>query len=284
MTYIEEVLSRALLVRNRTVPRDIIPPSTTEPRCDISLAGPSTAKDSASAEAAQDLRTLCEILITYTPTADFGEFVTDQVPEPRSALALACVLQLTSTDDGARYWWQYAAGAGQPVAAYCLYLDHLARGEKVTADWWRRQTDAVQPPPEVPVSGHPTIPWPDRSWFGRDAGTSATSILRVLIHVAKCAARPRTTAVTDLMAYVPAAVASGYLRQPEAELPLPGAQFARQIRSLLASAANRPCPYGTFPANTREETELGTSQHPSGPPTAKAPEAVHPQIGEAARH
>ncbi|MDL5206514.1 hypothetical protein [Streptomyces sp. ALI-76-A] len=30
---------------------------------------------------------------------------TDQVPDPCSALVLACILQLTGTDEGARFWW-----------------------------------------------------------------------------------------------------------------------------------------------------------------------------------
>ncbi|MEU1710895.1 hypothetical protein ABZ478_37300 [Streptomyces sp. NPDC005706] len=30
---------------------------------------------------------------------------------------------------------QYAAGAGQPAAAYCLYLHRLAAGEDTTASW-----------------------------------------------------------------------------------------------------------------------------------------------------
>lgn len=62
-------------------------------------------------------------------------------------MVLACVLQLTDTDDGARFWWQYAVGAGQAAAAYCLYLHHLSLGEDDTAQWWHRRTDEVQPPP-----------------------------------------------------------------------------------------------------------------------------------------
>ncbi|GHB72103.1 hypothetical protein GCM10010377_73370 [Streptomyces viridiviolaceus] len=53
---------------------------------------------------------------------------------------LACILQLTDTDEGARFWWQYAAGAGQAAAAYCVYLHHLALGERNTAEWWHRRS------------------------------------------------------------------------------------------------------------------------------------------------
>ncbi|MFJ3720839.1 hypothetical protein [Streptomyces sp. NPDC090057] len=86
----------------------------------------------------------------YSLAHEVAEFVTEQVPEPRSALVPACVLQLTDTDDGARSWWQYAAGAGQPAAAYCLSLHHLAVGEDAPASWWHQQTDDVQPPPPHP--------------------------------------------------------------------------------------------------------------------------------------
>ncbi|WP_328349363.1 hypothetical protein OG800_01570 [Streptomyces sp. NBC_00445] len=277
MTHIEEMLSRALLVRDRTVPRDIVPSSPAAHRRDAFLTSVPPTKGSASTEAAEDLRTLCETLVTHIPTTVVAEFVTDQVPEPRSALVLACVLQLTDTDDGARYWWQYAAGAGQPAAAYCLYLHHLALGERAAAAWWHRQTDDVQLPPEAPVRAHSSIAQPVRSWLAQDAGASATSILRVLLHIAKYTARPRPAVVAELMAYVPLAVAAGYLRQPEVELPLPGTGFARKIRALLAAAANKPC--------VRDAHErAGHDQPLSRTSAAGNTEAVNSQMGETATH
>ncbi len=89
MSHIEERLSRALLVRNRTIPREAAPCPT--PR----TAGarlPAPAPDGPSSGAAEDLRALCETLLTHTPSTSVADFLTDQVPEPRSALALACVL------------------------------------------------------------------------------------------------------------------------------------------------------------------------------------------------
>ncbi|WP_206342301.1 hypothetical protein [Streptomyces ureilyticus] len=286
MTHIEEMLSRALLVRDRTVPRDIVPPSTAAHRRDAFLADSRLAKDSASTEAAEDLRTLCETVVAHMPATSVAQFVTEQVPEPRSALILACVLQLTDTDDGARYWWQYAAGAGLPTAAYCLYLHHLALGERAAAAWWHRQTDDVQPPPEVPVRTHSPMAQPVRSQFEHDGDTSATSILHVLLHIAKYTARPRPAAITELMAHVPVAVATGYLRQPDVELPLPGTGFARKIRALIATAANRPRVPGAFPArpDARERADLDSDQPLSGTRTAENSAAVHTQRGEIATH
>ncbi|MEV5100044.1 hypothetical protein ACFC5H_28620 [Streptomyces rochei] len=233
MTRIEQLLSRALLARERTVHRETPRPAAT-------AAGTrptrNPAQDNAPNAAAEDLRALCETLVLHTPPATVTRFVTDQVPEPRSALVLACILQLADTDEGARFWWQYAAGAGQAAAAYCLYLHHLSLGERHTAEWWHRQTDDVQPSPEAPA-------WDDgKSWNPADhqiTSASTTQFMRILRHLAKQTVRSRPAAVSKLMSYIPAAVTAGYLREPDTELPLPGDEFARRINYLLA-ATDRP--------------------------------------------
>ncbi|MFC7936110.1 hypothetical protein ACFU2J_07735 [Streptomyces sp. NPDC057387] len=263
MSHIEELLSRALLVRNRTVPREPAPHPTT-PATGQHPPTPTPAHRPAHNgtvdAAAEDLRALCETLLTHTPPAAVADFLTDQVPEPRSALALACVLQLSDTDEGARFWWQYAAGAGQVAAAYCLYLHHLAQGEGDTADWWHHQADDVSPPPGTPdpdqdidtvsCAGH---------WHPANhslTSTSTATILRVLRRLSQNTARPRSAAVRRLMAYIPDAVAAGYLREPETELPLPGAGFAQRVQALITASATRPAKGEppTRPA-TRESTE-----------------------------
>ncbi|MFP1629736.1 hypothetical protein ACLB9X_32280 [Streptomyces sp. 5K101] len=286
MTRIEEVLSRALLVRDRTVPRDIVPPTTPSP--DPLPAGDTPVKDSTSADAAEDLRALCETLVTHAPADDVAEFVTEQLPEPRSALILACVLQLTDTDDGARFWWQYAAGAGQAAAAYCLHLHHLALGEKEAADWWHRQADDVQPPDDC--FGRPAEP-PAPPWSRHAAGRQVTdapttTMLRVLRHLAKSTTRQQSAVVTELMAYVPTAVAAGYLRQPEMDLPMPGPDFARRVSALLDAAGDRPdapreLPAGRQPLLTRTR-HRGSNQATSRPRDAEPAPPVHSQTGEIA--
>jgi hypothetical protein len=287
MTRIEEILSRALLVRDRTVPRDIVPPSTTTPP-DPLPAGDAPVKNSTSTAAAEDLRALCETLVTHTPADDVAEFVTEQLPEPRSALILACVLQLTDTDDGARFWWQYAAGAGQAAAAYCLYLHHLALGEKDAADWWHQQADDVQPPADR--SSQPTEPKPASAWPRHAAGRQVTdapttTMLRVLRHLAKSTAHPQSAVVTELMAYIPTAVAAGYLRQPEMDLPMPGPDFARRVSALLDAAANRPDAPRGLPARRPLHTRTrlrDTSQPTSRPRSTEPAQTVHSQTGETA--
>ncbi|MDI1455238.1 hypothetical protein NHG22_15665, partial [Streptomyces sp. ATE26] len=144
MTRIDGILARARLATERTAPRDIVDtlscPSARSPQSPaVGDDRPTVSGQRREAEeAAEDLRALCETLVSHTPAHEVADFVTEQVPDPRSALVLACVLQLTDTDDGARFWWQYAAGAGQPAAAYCLYLHHLAAGEDTTAGWWHQ--------------------------------------------------------------------------------------------------------------------------------------------------
>ncbi|MGW0580456.1 hypothetical protein ACWD25_31880, partial [Streptomyces sp. NPDC002920] len=51
----------------------------------------------------------------------------------------ACLLSLADAGDGAQWWWQFAAGAGNATAAYCLHLFHFGRGELRDADHWAHQ-------------------------------------------------------------------------------------------------------------------------------------------------
>lgn len=230
MTTIEGILSRALLARDRTMPRDIVPPARQTTRRPQTRPAPASAPTS-STEAAEDLRALCETVLSRTPNDDVTDFVTDQLPGPRSALALACVMQLTYTDDGARFWWQYAAGAGQSAAAYCLYLHHLANGEQVLADWWHQQSTATATPSPT---DDPPAQYPDTEGEWTTAthplSTSPTTMLRVLRQLA--GSRHRARALTRLMTYLPTAVDVGYLRH-DFEIPLPGPDFAHRVTALL---------------------------------------------------
>jgi hypothetical protein len=287
MTRIEEILSRALLVRDRTIPRDVVPPAAPDTAPGDRPAA-AALEDGTPTAAAEDLRALCETLVTHTPATAVADFVTEQVPEPRSALILACVLQLTDTDAGARFWWQYAAGAGQAAAAYCLYLHHLALGESDTANWWHRQTDDVQPTsgPATPTDQH--SPESPQTWHPADhriTSTSTSTILRVLRHLAKYTVRPRSAATTELMAYVPTAVAVGYLRQPEMDLPTPGADFARRVSTLLAAAANRPDVTTGLPArpDPHKNASHDVPHSVTQPASTASPDSVREQMGEIAK-
>ncbi|GHH55811.1 hypothetical protein [Streptomyces candidus] len=269
MTTLEDLLATALLAPSRPVPRDIVP--LRDPAPAHKATPPITPPPAPNTSAADDLRALCETLVTHTPATAVSAFVTDQIPEPRSALILACVLQLTDTDDAARFWWQYAAGAGQPAAAYCLYLHHLSLGEHETARWWHRQTNNVQPTPTtsqttIRCNNQPTV-------LHHDA--SLTSILRLLRGLARQATRTRSAVLTELMDYMPTAVAIGYLREPDIELPLPGPGFARRIRTLLDNAASRPDSPSDLPARPHPQPKTRPDNTPCPPRTRR-------QVGETA--
>lgn len=157
-------------------------------------------------------------------------------------------------------WWQFAAGAGQPAAAYCLYLHHLAQGEQVTAQWWHQQTDDLEPPPEPTACQEHHERGPAPAWHPAAhtvTSTSTTTLLRVLRHLAKHTVRPpRTAAVSELMSYASTAVTAGWLREPDSDIPLPGPDFADRITALFEAAANRPDISDTLPARSaaREQT------------------------------
>ncbi|MGW1290725.1 hypothetical protein ACWD4N_46010 [Streptomyces sp. NPDC002586] len=276
MTRIDDLLSRACLVKDRTVPPDIVPYTPTA----SSPARPDQpAAETDSREAAEDLKALCETVLTHTPPTTLADFLTEQVPQPRSALVLACILQLTDTDDGARMWWQFAAGAGQPAAAYCLYLHHLAQGEHVTADWWHQQTDDLEPPPEnADCNAHHE----QRRWHPAAhsvTSTSTTTILRILRHLSKHTVRPRTAAVTELMAYISTTVTVGWLREPEADLPLPGPDFASRITRLLEAGATRPDVTDTLPARPPARKQRAETNQT----ITTTPPAAHQQMGAPAQ-
>ncbi|CAL9328814.1 hypothetical protein SUDANB6_00030 [Streptomyces sp. enrichment culture] len=139
-------------------------------------------------------------MVRHTPATEVAAFITDRAPEPRSALVLACVLQLTDTDDGARFWRQYAAGAGQP-AAYCLCLHHPALGETHATRWWHTQTNEVQPKPTTRTPRRRTaVLWDDDmapAVLRSGDGASTTTLLRVLRRLAGHVSRPRPAVVSE---------------------------------------------------------------------------------------
>ncbi|MFH9090452.1 hypothetical protein [Streptomyces sp. NPDC017673] len=274
MTRFDDLLSRACLVKERTVPRDVVPPYA--PTASTPARPYAYATDADSDEAAEDLKALCETVLTHTPPTTLADFLTEQVPQPRSALALACILQLTDTDDGARMWWQFAAGAGQPAAAYCLYLHHLAQGEQGTAQWWHEQTDDLKPPPEPNARSAHHERRPTTRWHPAThpvTSTSTTTLLRVLRHLAKHTVRPRSAAVTELMAYVSTAVTAGWLREPDSDIPLPGPDFADRITQLLEAAANKPDVSDTLPARSADQ-DLPPDPDQNAPARSAVPQHI----------
>ncbi|GGT89496.1 hypothetical protein [Streptomyces violascens] len=77
--------------------------------------------------------------------------------EPYGAPAFACLPHLTDRAEAARFWWQFAAGAGSPAAAHRLYPHPLRYGEPHDAQHWREQTETLadSASPDPPHGLHP---------------------------------------------------------------------------------------------------------------------------------
>ncbi|MEV3872516.1 hypothetical protein [Streptomyces sp. NPDC049906] len=192
------------------------------------------ARGDARRAAALRLTTLCETVVTHAALGRLRHFLARAMPEPDGALLLGCLLQLAEGEGGeeaARFWWQYAAGAGEPTAVSCLYLHHLALGEEAPASWWyvqqQRPLRASEPIPVRRISAE--LPDDLRHFDAADASLDTT--LRVL-NALRVSADWRVPAVVDaVLDYVSAAVA---WVDEDVELPLPEAGFTDRIRHLTS--------------------------------------------------
>ncbi|MFE6985782.1 hypothetical protein [Streptomyces griseus] len=208
----------------------------------VAAEGSNAADEPTAVEATQNLRNLCAAVVTCTtalPT--LRTFLTPQLPEPPGARVLGCILQLAESEENARFWWQYAAGAGDPAASYCLYLHHRALGEDAPARWWHEQTELLRNTPSIdhPLTrGEAPDAVPDAVSDALDeVSTTDASLLPTALRIlgalrAGPAAVPATVgAVID---YAPAAV--GYV--DDFDLPLTDPDFTDHIRTLIATDTN----------------------------------------------
>lgn len=185
-----------------------------------------------SAEAGRNLATLCRTVIEREGALQhMSAFLGQRILHPEGARVLACVLQLAGREDSARFWWQFAAGAGDRAAAYCLYLHHLTLGEVWEAELWRKQAaPGLWPSAGSSAGGGETTGAPPPGGETED-GSSPGLVLRVLERLrGEC--DYLTAAATAVIHYVPEAVHF----VDEIELPLPSTDFARRIEELTATA------------------------------------------------
>ncbi|MFF4371448.1 IclR family transcriptional regulator C-terminal domain-containing protein [Streptomyces sp. NPDC001594] len=155
--------------------------------------------------AAEALRTLSVSAVHAAKSASRLAVFASDITLATGALVFACVLHLAGDQSGARFWWQYAAGADNRTAAYCLYLDHSSHGDYQDAQHWAAQ---AQP------AGTPFMP---ASWW--DAGT----------------AEPVPAAAYTRMARSTATVAHPDL----GDIPLPVPRLAKHV----LTAAPPPAPW-----------------------------------------
>ncbi|MEU0442042.1 hypothetical protein ABZ202_20150 [Streptomyces sp. NPDC006186] len=230
MTSIDALLARARLHPRPDVPSDTVAYEDHDPLDPLEVSAPQVDEPAGDATAAEQLDRLCEVVVT-TVAPGALEFLTDQLPEPPAAWLLGCALHLAGVADGARFWWQYAAGAGHSPAAYCLSLHHHARGEEHAGAFWYDQTglDEAADGDSFPVAGV----CPSLNGFRFDA--SLPTVLRILSHLAAPGRRRlphRADAVTN---YVARTVTHGYRRHPNVEIPVPEPRFADRITFLLST-------------------------------------------------
>ncbi|MFE6282124.1 hypothetical protein [Streptomyces sp. NPDC057877] len=205
-------------------------PHDTEP-----AAEPGDEQDAA----AQDLRTLCETAVMSDGAlSSLRRFVARCLPEPPAARVLGCILQLTEREDSARLWWQYAAGAGDSAATYCLYLHHMAHGERPEAEWWWNTQAAAVTRDHGEPDGAPA-----------ESTTTPRVPRRLKAHEQAPDLALRTAQVNAVLDYVPAAVA--YV-DDDLDLPLPDPDFTDRI-TLLTTPDPGPRPRGPQPSPTVTE-------------------------------
>ncbi|MEU0030867.1 hypothetical protein [Streptomyces sp. NPDC006335] len=229
MSTIDDLLAQSLLLPRSRVPADVVPYD--DGADDDLLLWDSYGYDTGDDSAAQSLAALCEAVVTHCFADQLADFLTDQVPQPRTARILGCVLYLAGIDTGARFWWQYAAGAEDAPASYCLYLQHLAQGDPHAAALWQAQAGAYAPQDDADTAGH--VPALDVM----TPDTSLTTVLRVLSHLTLTAPPRHTPAARAVIEFVASAVVGGYTRHPDLEIPLPGQYFAEQLEVVIAAVS-----------------------------------------------
>ncbi|MCL3998140.1 hypothetical protein [Streptomyces lavenduligriseus] len=238
MSTVDDLLAQSRLLDDY-VPSDVIPydDSAYYAFDDIGQAGKTPGPDLSDEDAAKELAALCETAVAHCSAAQLVDFLTDQVPQPRAAWILGCVLSIAGEDDAARFWWQYAAGADDAPASYCLYLHHLAHGDVHAAALWHTQISAY-------ARGEGTAPFYGQNSPACDvvnADTSLPTLLRILSRLSPAGPRQHTETATAVIQFVSRAVTIGYDRHPDLEIPAPGRHFAEQLQVILAAIPPTPC-------------------------------------------
>lgn len=250
MSTIDALLAQSLLLREPHVPADVVPYD--DLLDDDLLLWQHRADDTTDDSAAHSLDALCETVVSHCTPDQLADFLTDQIPQPATARILGCALHLAGIDIGARFWWQYAAGAEDAPASYCLYLQHLAHGEPHAAALWHAQTGlGYTADQDTPDAGE-YVP----ALHSMSADSSLSTVLRVLAQLTRTLpTRRHTPAARAVIEFVASAVTGGYARHPDLEIPLPGTYFAEQLEIVIAATTS-----------TRDHL-----QPPPAPPSAPSP-------------
>ncbi|MGW3118491.1 hypothetical protein ACWDBW_15370 [Streptomyces sp. NPDC001107] len=83
----------------------------------------------------EHVRRLCETVLRSNDIDSLADFAADY--NPRGARTFACLLYTLDRRESALYWWRFAAGAEDPLAAHLLAAHHAAVGIPPDARLWR---------------------------------------------------------------------------------------------------------------------------------------------------
>ncbi|MGP3756160.1 hypothetical protein [Streptomyces sp. IBSNAI001] len=81
------------------------------------------------------LRWLCDIVLRSHDIDRLSQFAVDY--DQVGARTFACLLYSLDRKESALFWWRFAAGAGDPLAAHLLAVHHAADGRTADARLWR---------------------------------------------------------------------------------------------------------------------------------------------------
>ncbi|MFB6437454.1 hypothetical protein ACFCVY_11805 [Streptomyces sp. NPDC056411] len=82
-----------------------------------------------------EARRLCHIVLRSQDIDTLGAFAADY--DAAGARTFGCLLYTLDKWDSALYWWRFAAGAGDELAAHLLAVHHAAVGRSTDARLWR---------------------------------------------------------------------------------------------------------------------------------------------------
>lgn len=83
------------------------------------------------------VRRLCELVLRSNDIDSLSDFAANY--DPRGARTFACLLYTLDRRESALYWWRFAAGGEDPLAAHLLAAHHAAVGVSPDARLWRAQ-------------------------------------------------------------------------------------------------------------------------------------------------
>ncbi|MET9646260.1 hypothetical protein [Streptomyces syringium] len=112
-------------------------------------------------ELRRQLQQLCEAVLRCGRMDRLVKFAHDY--DAIGARTFACLLYSTHRRPAAVFWWRFAAGAGDQLAAHCLSVHHAADGSPIDARLWRTIATAMgySPTRHLPNPA-PGAPLPDR--------------------------------------------------------------------------------------------------------------------------